>query len=177
MARTILDRARRGDRAALETLLGELLDGVRAALFRIVGASPDLDDLTQQALIEISNALPHFRGEARVQTFAWRIATRIGWKHVRSRWNIVPLDKAPPSDCGADTTTAPAELRDALAIVDALDPRERAVFVLRDVEGYTAREIAELLDIPEGTVHSRLRRARLSVRAALHITVQEASEM
>lgn len=161
-----IELAKRGDRAALDALLRDRLPAVRGVLFRLAGGPPDLDDLTQRTLVEVVRALPSFRGESAFATWVHRIAVRVAWDHLRARRNVVPLDVAPEpfSDGALDARIALRELKACLA---RLTPERRIVFVLHDIEQNTAREIAEMLDVPEGTVNGRLREARAQVASAM----------
>lgn len=169
-ANDTLARAKQGDRAAVEALLRGELDRIRAVLFRYLGGGPELDDVTQKVLLEIVAGLPSFRGESALSTWVHTICVRCAWAHRRVRSNLVFLDTVPDSvdpAAGAEQLEARDLLRVAQAALARIEPERRIVFVLHDVEGYGAPEIARTLSIPEGTVHSRLREARSAVRAFL----------
>ena len=165
-----LERAKKGDRAAVEAILRGEIDRIRAVLFRLLGGGPDLDDVTQKVLLQIVAGLPSFRGESAFATWVHTICVRCAWSHRRAGSNLVFLDAVPDSADPVEGTSQ-LEARDLLRVAQValarIEPERRIVFVLHDVEGYSAPEIAERLSIPEGTVHSRLREARSAVRAFL----------
>ncbi len=163
-------KAQAGDRKALDLLLRQQIAGIHAALHRLLGADPELEDLVQRTLIEVASGLPGFRGESRLETWIHRIAVRVAYAHLRSRRNVVSLEALPDLTAATEGPAA-MEARAALTLlrrcVARLSPERRMAFLLHDVEGFTAREISGLLAVPEGTLHSRLHEARAQIRAAL----------
>lgn len=156
-----------GDADALATLLPK----VRRWVHRILGPSSLLDDTTQDALIAIARALPTFRGDAALDTFAYRITIRIARKALRRRGDEVSLTLVPPSSDRIDPESPLAyrELMRALyRALDELPTRRRLTFVLCELEGMTPTEAAVVLGEPASTVRSRLRRARDAVTRILH---------
>lgn len=151
---------------------------------RLVGNPTDAEDLAQDALLRALKALPGFRGESSLSTWVYRITVNTWKNRVRSEkrrgfWKTVSLDlftgeehdeepafKAPdpPLDSGLVAGEREAAIQKALM---ELEKEERAVIVLRDVEEKSYREIAGVLGIPEGTVKSRLSRAREALRVKL----------
>lgn len=152
---------------------------------RLCGNPVDGEDLAQETFIAAYRRLDQFRGDADFGSWAYRICVnlwknrvryekrRAFWKHVpffgggRDDDDPRPLEIADPRD----VTDAPAEaaerrkwVRDAIA---QLDPEERAALVLREMEDKSYEEIAELLDLPLGTVKSRIARARQAVKTKL----------
>jgi RNA polymerase sigma-70 factor, ECF subfamily len=133
---------------------------------RITGNETDALDATQDALIAIVRGLPRFDGRAAFGTWAYRIATNACLDELRRRRRrpepVVPdLDR--DSAWTADTPDLDSAVTDRLAVDAALGqlPVEfRAAVVLRDVCGLDYAEIAEVLDIPPGTVRSRIARGR-----------------
>jgi RNA polymerase sigma-70 factor, ECF subfamily len=168
-----LERARTGDRAALDALLREHLPAIRRTVARCVGSGPEADDTVQQTLMAVVRGLPNFRGDAPVGAWIHRIAVRQAWASARSRANVIQfVECADPRPASGEVR---AEAAHAVAHLNRLTPERRMAFVLHDVEGFSAREIAEMLDIPEGTVNSRIREARLSLRDALGATARKVS--
>lgn len=151
---------------------------------RLVGNPTDAEDLAQDALIRALKALPGFRGESSVSTWVYRITVNTWKNRVRSEkrrgfWKMVSLnlftgedqdeepafkadDKAP--DAGLQTSETGSIVQKALL---ELDQESRAVIVLREIQGQSYQEIAAALEIPEGTVKSRLSRARDALKEKL----------
>jgi RNA polymerase sigma factor (sigma-70 family) len=145
--------AQRGDTMAMNALVDELMPYVG----RICGAiAPDRgEDAAQEALIAILRNLRQLREPDALRPWARRIAAREAVRAARQS----RVDAArPPQDVPAPgRASLGVEIRDQL---EQLEPEQRAVLVLRDVEGLSEREAAELLEVAPGTVKSRLHRAR-----------------
>jgi RNA polymerase sigma-70 factor (ECF subfamily) len=155
---------------------------------RLTGNAADAEDLAQDSLIRALRALPSFRGECQLSTWVYRITVNTWKNRVRSEkrrglWKLLPLDflfgrdgdddakparepaaKDAPLDAGLETSEQAAAVQKALL---ELDEESRAVVVLRELQGQSYAEIAAALEIPEGTVKSRLSRARETLKAKL----------
>jgi RNA polymerase sigma factor (sigma-70 family) len=145
--------AQRGDTMAMNALVDELMPYVG----RICGAiAPDRgEDAAQEALIAILRNLRQLREPDALRPWARRIAAR---EAVRAARQSRADASRPPQDVPAPgPASLGVEIRDQL---EQLEPEQRAVLVLRDVEGLSEREAAELLEVAPGTVKSRLHRAR-----------------
>ncbi len=181
----VLERAREGDPAAVKAVVDACLDPVHATCHRMLGRR-GAADVAQDAIVRIVSGLPRFDGRAAVTTWAIRIAMNACLGHLRrERYRRhLPLDStggAPgdeadrgPGPIAEAGEPGPAEgvqheesveaVRRALS---ALDPSARAILVLRDMQGLEYDRIAEALDVPVGTVKSRLFRARAALRERL----------
>ena len=129
---------------------------------RLCGNEADGADATQEALLAIVRGLPRYDGRAAFSTWAYRVATNAALDELRrrSRRPVPGLDPdvgwAAPGDV-AEAATARVDVDAALAV---LPPEFRAAVVLRDLCGLDYAEIAEVLEIPAGTVRSRIARGR-----------------
>jgi len=134
---------------------------------RLVGVS-DAADATQQVFLQLFRAIGQFRGQARFETWLYRLAVNECLQHIRRRGKVRTRELAyEPVDRSASSTNR-MELRELLeAALGQLDPDLRAIFVLREVEELNYNQIAETLQIAEGTVGSRLNRARSHLRELL----------
>ena len=162
--------ASRGDREALEAVLRTVLPEVRRKARRYVGGGPDLDDVVQQILIAISRGILHFRGDANIRSWVHTIAVRTSYAHLRKRKQVLAFDpdrEVRDQRSAVDQLQARDALRQLEEVLGALSAERRMVFVMADVEGHTAPEIAEHLQVPLGTVYGRLRDARRIVTEAL----------
>lgn len=149
--------AQRGDALALSALLDRLAPFVG----RICGpiALEHGEDAAQEALIAVLRDLPALREPRALFGWARRIAVREAVRHARAARRERPLLDAelpPPGD--------PALARDVRTVLEALSPEQRAILLLRDLEGLSEQEAAALLAVEHGTVKSRLSRARAAFR-------------
>ncbi|HRW36346.1 MAG: sigma-70 family RNA polymerase sigma factor [Acidimicrobiales bacterium] len=160
--------ARTGDRPATEELLRRHQPRVHAVCRRMVGNDADALDATQDALMAIVRGLPRFDGRAAFSTWCYRIATNASLDELRRRrrrpvvglpehdgHTIEPADRAAAG--AIDRVVDADELDAALA---SLSPEFRAAVVLRDQCQLDYAEIADVLEIPPGTVRSRIARGR-----------------
>lgn len=159
------------DRNELDIMLREQLPGIRRAIYRYVGPDPELDDLVQVAMVEVVRSIHSFRGDSKLSTWIHRVCIRVAWAHRERRKGVLRF-AVPPEDVPDRVHGVPRlENRDALKVVerclDQLSTERRMAFLLYDVEGYSAPEISEMLDIPEGTIYYRVREARLALRKVL----------
>lgn len=162
-------------------------DRIHAVTRRIAGTSRDADDATQEALIKIVRNLPRFDGRSSFGTWAYRIATNAALDELRQRKRRPALTMVRDDDSGAHDRNVSIEpvddlagrrvdaIADRLAIDDALAslPEEfRAAVVLRDVGDLDYAEIADVLEIPVGTVKSRIARGRKMLATELRLDEQ-----
>jgi RNA polymerase sigma-70 factor (ECF subfamily) len=172
----LIAAAQGGDQFALDQLLRRHYDRIHAVCRRIAGSSRDADDACQDALIKIVRSLPRFDGRSSFSTWAYRIATNASLDELRRRQRRPALhvvgedDRPETADPRADQYTE--AFPDRLLLDVALDrlPEElRVAVVLRDVADFDYAEIAETLDIPIGTVKSRISRGRAALAEQLRL--------
>ncbi len=164
--------AQRGDRRALETLLDRHHDRVRAVCWRLTGNGADADDATQEALIAVVRGLARFDGRSAFTTWLYRIATNAALDELRRRRRrplpdpdlVDRLAASPGAGAGVEWVAERDVLDRALR---QLPEEYRIAVVLRDVGNLDYAEIADVLQIPPGTVRSRIARGRASLAAAL----------
>jgi RNA polymerase sigma-70 factor (ECF subfamily) len=163
--------AQAGDRDAVEALLRRHHDRIHALCRRLTGDPTDALDATQEALIAIVRGLPSFDGRAAFTTWSYRVATNACLDELRRRRRHVTDEL--PAEIDADAGGAP---RIDDAVVDRVDvdaalavvpPEFRAAVVLRDLCGLDYAEIAAVLDVPPGTVRSRIARGRALIARRL----------
>jgi RNA polymerase sigma-70 factor (ECF subfamily) len=157
--------AGRGDRAALEALLARHTDRVHGICRRVLVNEQDALDATQEALIAIARGIRNFDGRAQFTTWCYRVATNAALDEARRRGRRpVPAETLP--DRGDAQPAVDERVADALDIDAALAriPAEyRAAIALRDLNGYDYAEIGRILDVPPGTVRSRISRGRAAL--------------
>lgn len=180
-----IERLKRGEAAAFNTLVAERSGEIYGLLYRLTESREEARDLTQETFLRAFQSIGHFRGEADLRTWIYRIAinqARNRWRWWRRRKGdaTVSLD----STNGQNNQPLSANLR-----VESDDPEQetlaherqtalrqalrglrgvyREAVILRDIEGFSYEEIAETLDISVGTVKSRLARGRQELRRRL----------
>jgi RNA polymerase sigma-70 factor, ECF subfamily len=157
-------RASLGDRNALEILLARHLDQIHAVCRRVLGHPEDALDATQEALIAITRGIKRFDGRSRFTTWMYRVATNAALDEARRRRRRpLALEHLPEPGTGADETAAVDARLDVDAALATLPPDYRAAVALRDLAGLDYAEIAVVLDIPIGTVRSRIARGRATL--------------
>ncbi len=167
--RDLVKAAQNGDARALNDLLERHMDRIHGVCSRIVGATRDADDATQNAMISIVRALDRFDGRSAFGTWAYRIATNAALDELRRRRRRPQLHVVTDEDGDAPEPADALSHREVDAVVDrmmideameALPDDFRAAIVLCDVTEMGYAEIAEVLEIPIGTVKSRVARGR-----------------
>jgi RNA polymerase sigma-70 factor (ECF subfamily) len=172
-------RWQKGDDDAFEELITRHERRVYRLLYRMMGNKEDAEDLTQETFLSLHRYGHRFRAEARFSTFVYRVAANAALNRRRSlgrgRARVEKLkhrqaagDDLPSSPRDPEDSTSGAELtghvREAL---EQLSPSLRMPVVLYDIEGLAYGEIAKVLGIAEGTVKSRIHRARRALRERL----------
>ena len=155
----LVRRAQRGERFAFEKLVERHEQRLYTLAARVLGSRDEAADAVQDALVRAWLALPKFRGDARFSTWLYRITVNAA-HDARAKRRAQPVEEPPdpvdPRDRFAERELS-GELQRAL---DALDESYRVAVVLYDVLGCSYAEIAELTEVPEGTVKSRIFRGR-----------------
>ncbi len=181
----LVEASKAGDTAAFGELVRQHQDRVYNVCWRICGNRTDAEDLAQETFVRAFEAIARFDGRARFYTWLFRIAANLaisaGRRERRARTvsldggpRLVHEDEAPAGERLAVETASPQESvmdREAQALVLSalaeLDEEYRVVVTLRDLESLSYEEIAEVLEVPVGTVKSRLHRGRLALRERL----------
>ena len=175
----LLARARQGDVEAFAEFVRVFERRVRALLGRMLDDERDVEEAAQDTFVQAWRNLDRFRGDAAPFTWLYRIAVNEALQRTRrKRLDTRPLDDVPGLDSDAEVGAADVplppdvaerhELESFLAErVRALPPDFRAPLVLRDMEGWSNREVADALGITVAAAKSRIHRARMQLRAEL----------
>lgn len=153
-----------GDVAALGELFESERLRVHALLFRVVGSNAVIDDLLQDAFLEVFRSLPSFRGESSLRTWIDRCALRVAYAYFRQKARVPAHESL--QDAAALTPSAEerASQREAVrrfyAELDRLDAKQRVAFTLFAVEDRPLREVAEIMESSVVTAKLRVWRAR-----------------
>jgi RNA polymerase sigma-70 factor (ECF subfamily) len=171
----LLRAGRAGDRAALEQLLALHQRPVYALCYGILGHVEDAEDAVQETFLRALDALPRFRGEAAFRTWLFRIALNfcLRWKSARRPAHVLPPEEAPAdAEIASPETIALRHLRLQEALSGLL-PRQRAILLLKEREGWSVPEIAAGLGWSANRVEYELYKAR---RALVEWRRRDASE-
>ncbi len=183
----LVEQARSGDMSAFSRLVAKYQDRILNTCWRISGNIEDAQDLTQDAFLHALEAIDSFRHKAGFYTWLFRIAVNLSISHRRKAARAIKLSLHGPDGqwrgdhpgarlhgrASRDPQDPPARMsaRETERLIveglDQLDDDHRAVVVLRDIESFDYQQIAETLDVPIGTVKSRLHRARMELRERL----------
>jgi len=178
----LVERAQRGDKRAFELLVVKYQRKLGRLLSRFVRDPAEVEDVTQEAFIKAYRALPSFRGDSAFYTWLYRIGINTATNY------LVALGRRAPTSTEFDNEEAEGfedadQLRDASTpeselhgkeiaatvnrAMDALPEDLRTAIALREIEGLSYEEIANVMNCPVGTVRSRIFRARDAIAAEL----------
>lgn len=185
----LVERFKRGDQSAFDELVKKHYQRVCNILSHTLGASPNFEDLAQEAFIKAYYSLRRYRGESALSTWLYRITVNVALDELRREkrrrmFSFTAAGERGPSESeivgsiaggeGADVVTEREELYEALqGALKKIPKKHRIVFVLREIEGYSYSEIAEMASCNIGTVKSRLFHARLKLRRYLEPYLRE----
>jgi len=163
----LLDQARAGNDRAFRILVDRYEGIVAATVIGMLGAGDDAEDVGQETFIRFHRSLDRFRGESSVATYLTRIAINLSLTELKRRRRWTERFKAPfrVAEDVFDRADPERDRERKLQFdrvwdaIDTLSPEHRAVVVLRMIDGYSTREAADILTVPQGTVMSRLARA------------------
>ena len=164
----------RSEPGAMDALIRATYADVYRLSRRLLGSDADAADATQEVFVRVCRSVLGFRGDAAFGTWLHRVTVNVCISQIRQRRKTVELDEA--DDSYVDASAGPeeqAELHDlagrtAVALAQLADDA-RAVVVLRDVEGLSGKEVAEVLGVSENVVKVRLHRAHAKLRALLEV--------
>ena len=165
----LIARVRGGDTAAFRYLVERYEDRVATTVKSMLGHTAEAEDVGQETFIRFFRALSSFRGDSSVSTYLNRIAINLSLNALKRRKRFLSrftqaeeeFDFPPLAPHEIDASEKKQLVQKAL---DALPPSFRSVVVLRMIDGYSTKETAEMLNLPLGTVLSRLSRAQDKMR-------------
>lgn len=174
--RALVERALAGDESAFKQLFTRHRDDASRVVYRMLGPSPEVEDVVQDVFLHVYRSLHTFRGDSRFSTWLYRLAVNVTRMHLRKR-------KSRPRFADVDVPETPSEdqrvldpgeevdqrkrIRALYDVLETLSEKKREVLVMHDFDGVAAKEIAESLDIPVLTVRTRLFYARKELYAAM----------
>ncbi len=171
----LVEGCRAGDPRALDRFFRSYAPRIERVLGRLLGPTPDLEDLVQTTFIEAIGSFGRFRGEASLATWVTRIAVHVAHHQLRRGLRrTVPLELLPPAEEPVDDRPSPdrtvddRELAARLhALLDKVKPKKRIAFLLFAVEGHSIEEVAALTGASRAATKSRIWFARRELHALL----------
>lgn len=170
----LIEQSKKGDQIAFRQLVERHQMRVRKTVIGMLGECAEAEDVAQETFIRFYKSIKDFRGDSKLETYLTRIAMNLSLNELKRRQkrNTRFLffqkneDVFQIEDLGANPEKFDTKelIQKALKI---LEPEFRSVVVLRLIEGYSVKEAAEILEIPQGTVASRLTRAQKKLQTIL----------
>ncbi len=172
-----IEQAAAGDAAAFEVLVLRYQTQVYSLALRMVGNEADAQDLAQEAFVRVWKSLPSFQFSAQFSTWLYRLTTNICIDFLRAQKKHRQIsltiaeeeqwDLEDPSPQPEDLVLAQDARETLTRAMDSLDPEERQILLLRSVNDCSYQQIGDIMGLREGTVKSRLSRAREQLRKKL----------
>ena len=179
---SLLHAARKGDKMAFRYLVERYEPVVAATINGMLGAGPDADDVGQETFIRFYKNLEVFEEKSSIKTYLVRIAMNRSIDELRRRKKSQKRNRSvddlegsvlEPSEDGSKISDLRSEQEFVKKAINQLADDHRSVVVLRMIDGYSTKETAAILDIPEGTVLSRLARANKKLAEILEPFMRE----
>jgi RNA polymerase sigma-70 factor (ECF subfamily) len=170
----LVDRCLTGEPAATRELFRRHRNRVHACLYRVLGSNRDMDDLLQEAFLQVFQSLRGWRAEASLATWIDRVSVRVAYRYLSQRGRRVPTDVLTSDDDIAGTEVGPGARRQLArdgvkrlyAVLDELSPAARLAFTLHEIDGRTLPETAKLVGSSVTATKLRVWRARKRIEAA-----------
>ncbi|MBI1918022.1 MAG: sigma-70 family RNA polymerase sigma factor [Planctomycetes bacterium] len=169
----------KGDTAAFGILVRRHQDRLYNTVYRLLDNAEDAQDVVQEAFLHAYQSLDSFKGDSLFFTWLYRIAVNTAISLKRKRRAVLSIDRSRNGEAGVDPHDPSEAVRPEHALeqqeqeqriqraLDRLSPEHRAVLIMKDMEGQKYELMAEILQVPIGTIRSRLHRARLELRELL----------
>ncbi|MFO7945707.1 MAG: sigma-70 family RNA polymerase sigma factor [Armatimonadota bacterium] len=181
----LVAKAKNGDRASFDALVREHYRLVYNTAYRMMSDHEAAEDATQAAFVRAFGAIERFRGTAAFSTWLYRIVTNVCLDMLRARRDDVDsleieydedeAHRRPLPDESAEPASRAQQVERQRVVHEAigrLTPQYRAVIVLYDIRGFSYEEISDILEVPLGTVKSRLSRARDALKDEIGSSVE-----
>jgi RNA polymerase sigma-70 factor (ECF subfamily) len=183
----LVRRMKVGDERAFEELVRLYQNRIFGLMLRMIGNRQEAEDLAQEVFMTVHRAIGSYRGDGRFYTWLYRIASntcknRIKYLRGRNFHRSVPVEDAPQAQGGGEGPTValqsqiagPEAMAEGARLQTAiqrelaeLEPEHRLLIILRDVQGLSYQEILQTTGLQEGTLKSRLHRARVALKDRL----------
>lgn len=178
----LVKKAQNGDNKAFELLMEDYFKKIYNIAFRMTNNADDAADMTQEVMVKLFRNIGSFKGDSKFSTWVYRVATNTCLDELKKMRRHSHTSINAEFDTGdgemtfdvEDTAPTPeeqtekSELREMIAAAVAkLSPDHRAAIILRDIRGFSYDEIAKILKCSEGTVKSRISRARAQLKSVI----------
>jgi len=169
----LITNARNGDSDAFKELIKKYEHQVAATVIGMLGYCTEAEDIGQETFIRFYNSLDKFRGDASVGTYLTRIAINLSLNELKRRKRQRKLFFSRSNDNienvpDTKESNNKKEINELVRLgIQKLEPKFRTVLVLRLIDGYSTQETAQILNLPVGTVLSRLARAQMKLKEIL----------
>lgn len=170
VGQALVRRWRQGDERAFADLFATYRSLVWGVLHHLMPEDPDLEDVVQQAFVEVFRSLSSFEGRSKLSSWITRVALHMGYHHLRRKRSrpgdyeavsTIPETADGSPDADPETVARRAEVvRRVRAVLASLPEKKRTVFILNDLQGLPQEEVAEIVGVRIATVRTRLFYAR-----------------
>jgi RNA polymerase sigma-70 factor (ECF subfamily) len=163
----LIDAANMGEQEAFEALYHRYRDWVYSLGYRFCNNEQDACDVIQETFFYFFNKFPHFQLRCQLKTFLYPVVKHLALNRRKMTSRIVPLTEKIEETAADDSRDEKAERREIAELVRLLPEAQRELLLLRYADGLDLREISDALEIPLGTVKSRLHQALSALRTRL----------
>lgn len=190
--RKFIERLAMRDERAFNELVELYEARVFRLVFRMLGRRDEAEDMAQEVFVQVFKAIGTFRGDSKLSTWIYRVGVNLcknrmkylSRRHARGEEELEPAAEQAPLDEAKGVTLGSVDRPDRMveglqvqrlvqSCISEMDPDFREVLILRDVEDLSYEELAQITGLPEGTVKSRLHRARAMLKACVEAKLGE----
>ena len=163
----LVELTARQNTLAFASIVNRYKSDIASVVRGMLGNVAEVEDVGLEVFVRFYNSAKNFRGESSVKTYLTRIAINLSLNEIkrrkRKRW--LSFEEKPKEDISLNDDFSKQETKELVDMaLNQLEPKFKSVIVLRLIQGYSTKEVAEILDLPIGTVLSRLSRAQQKLR-------------
>jgi len=181
--KALIEKSKKGDMESFETLIREYQKGAYNIAYRMLGNAEDAKDASQESIIKIYKSIKGFKMQSSFKTWFYRVVTNtcLDYRRKRSRNKVLYIDNALNTEEGSysrdieDPSDGPEELliknenkEELQRFIAGMPEKYQTAIILRDIRGLSYLEIEQIMNLPEGTVKSRISRARIMLRDIIY---------
>jgi RNA polymerase sigma-70 factor (ECF subfamily) len=184
----LIEKSQNGDMESFEKLIKEYQKGAYNIAYRMLGNIEDAKDASQESIIKIYRSIDGFKMKSSFKTWFYRIVTNtcLDYRRKRSRNNVLYIDNELNTEEGSysreveDTSDGPEEIllknentETLQRCIASMPEKYRMAIILRDIRGFSYSEMGQIMELPEGTVKSRISRARIMLKKIINDNVEQ----